>query len=348
MKQRLGSERGATAVLIAFSMVGLLAFGGLVMDGGNAFSQRRQMQNAADSSATAGANALYRYKAGEPGATAADVYDDALAESLANGAKAGTFTCELVLYNPAGNEVGTADCQGATDAQLDSAWKVRVNVDSDHATQLVRVVGISSFNARADAAAALRRAVPSSGSAPFLVCGAEGVPDATGNVNPPLLLPDASDPTGFRINPNAIGTTRDIWGNDIKDDGRNCGQPQPESFRGVAEEGEFALPGWWGIDTGNRAGNEVSPLAGGCLADVQIHNILPGCQFAVPICVSGNGEPGTNFELYCVTYGRFEITKNDNGQPDMEAMFLGGGLLTSGDSGGIPSPGETAIIKLSE
>lgn len=56
--RRLPGEAGQSIVLIAFLLVGLIAFLGLVFDGGSAYAQRRLMQNAADAGALAGARAL--------------------------------------------------------------------------------------------------------------------------------------------------------------------------------------------------------------------------------------------------------------------------------------------------
>ncbi|HOG45677.1 MAG TPA: pilus assembly protein TadG-related protein [Anaerolineae bacterium] len=51
-------ERGQTLIVVAVLIVVLVAFLGFVIDGGNAYAQRRQMQNAADAAALAGAQKL--------------------------------------------------------------------------------------------------------------------------------------------------------------------------------------------------------------------------------------------------------------------------------------------------
>ena len=231
------------------------------------------------------------------------------------------------------------------------AWKVRVTVNSQHGTRLMRVVGIDSFTSRGGAAASLFAAAPSEAAAPFMVCANPGV---VGHPKP-ILLVDATDSTGFRINPDAIWKPvvneiyYDIWGNDIKEEGRSCGDSS-SSFRGLVDNSSsHPLPGWWPIDTGNKAGNQVElPLIGGCRVDkdTQIKDIPVGCQFLFPLCVAGNEESGSNFELYCVKVGRFEIT--ENGTHGMVAKFLGGGLVTSGAGAGVPKTGDSMILKLSE
>ncbi len=51
-------QKGQTLVVVAVLLVVLIGFLGLVIDGGNVYAQRRQMQNAADAAALAGARAL--------------------------------------------------------------------------------------------------------------------------------------------------------------------------------------------------------------------------------------------------------------------------------------------------
>jgi len=65
------SERGQTLVIIAFAIFGLVAMTGLAVDGGMAFSDRRNAQNAADTAALAGA--LARINAFADGLSDADV-----------------------------------------------------------------------------------------------------------------------------------------------------------------------------------------------------------------------------------------------------------------------------------
>ncbi|MBI2845860.1 MAG: hypothetical protein HYX86_04875 [Chloroflexi bacterium] len=54
----LSREEGQSLVIIAFALIGLLAFLGLVIDGGLAFALRRQLQNASDSASLAGTREL--------------------------------------------------------------------------------------------------------------------------------------------------------------------------------------------------------------------------------------------------------------------------------------------------
>src|SRR5512139_3519134 len=55
MHQRKKTERGQALILVVLAIVGLAGIVGLVVDGGNAFLDRRNAQNAADSAALAAA-----------------------------------------------------------------------------------------------------------------------------------------------------------------------------------------------------------------------------------------------------------------------------------------------------
>lgn len=57
-RQKFSSERGATVVLVALLLTGMLAFVGIAIDGSNAFWQQQRMQVAADAAALAGARLL--------------------------------------------------------------------------------------------------------------------------------------------------------------------------------------------------------------------------------------------------------------------------------------------------
>jgi len=60
MKHKITTERGQVLILIVFGLLGLIGMTGLAVDGGNAYSDRRHAQNAADTAALAGARALVR------------------------------------------------------------------------------------------------------------------------------------------------------------------------------------------------------------------------------------------------------------------------------------------------
>jgi uncharacterized membrane protein len=58
--KNLSSEKGQAIVLVAFAVIGLVAFAALAIDGGRVFSDKRKAQNAADSAALSVALAIAR------------------------------------------------------------------------------------------------------------------------------------------------------------------------------------------------------------------------------------------------------------------------------------------------
>lgn len=75
-----GSDRGATAIMVAICMVVLMGFAALAMDGGLGFDDRRGTQNAADNAALAAA-----WEACNPANSPADPVGAALAVAAENG-----------------------------------------------------------------------------------------------------------------------------------------------------------------------------------------------------------------------------------------------------------------------
>jgi uncharacterized membrane protein len=57
-RARLSGERGMTAVWVALMLVVLMLFAALAIDGGQAYSSRRQSQNASDAGVMAGIRQL--------------------------------------------------------------------------------------------------------------------------------------------------------------------------------------------------------------------------------------------------------------------------------------------------
>ncbi len=75
MKIKSPSERGQAIILIALSIVGLLGLVALAVDGGNAYSERRRAQNAADTTVLDAALAKLRGQ---------NLYTEGLARAASN------------------------------------------------------------------------------------------------------------------------------------------------------------------------------------------------------------------------------------------------------------------------
>ncbi len=121
-------QRGQTLVIVALMAVTLVAVLALAIDGGNIYSQRRRMQNAADAGALAGARAL----AADQGTTGAQAAVDQFA--AANGAQ--TWTTDF------------------------SGRRVTVTAGETFRTYFASVIGIRTFDAQATAAAEWYPAIP--------------------------------------------------------------------------------------------------------------------------------------------------------------------------------------------
>lgn len=353
MKHRVSSgEHGATIVLLALSLVALLAVAGLAVDGGALYADRRQVQNAADAAAMAGARAFNQYLLNPLDTTRKTAIRDAVIAKATENRAVDDIVCRLVDIS--GNDL--QDCPtSSSDVISPLAAGVRAQLRDRQATTFMRVVGISEFRASADAAATVQRAVRGIAT-PFLVCGRDALNGGQNGmaedgkplaVPTPLLL-DANpllsptDPDRWIINPAAVGKRYEIHDQHVP----GC-RNQSEGFKGWAEEGEESnqLPGWWGTQTGDRAGPARSVIAGqpGCTGGQ-----LDNCVLVIPLCVDSNGQSGTNLELYCVRLGAFRIidTGSGNSGNSHDGIFVGEAILSEGQGGGLPIPGEARLIKL--
>ncbi len=126
-------DRGQTLVLVAITLLLLVLFTGLAVDGGEWYAERRRMQNAADAAALAGARALCFDHAGP-----LTISDVATAYALQNGADEGVV---VKLLDADGNET-------------DDGNIVYVAVNRAVDTRFARAAGITQITAAAEAAAA--------------------------------------------------------------------------------------------------------------------------------------------------------------------------------------------------
>jgi Flp pilus assembly protein TadG len=138
-------ERGQALVFITLSMAVVLAATAMVIDGGNAMSQQRGTQNAADSAALAGAVVIAE-KMGGATRTDSDVRNAMLRSFSGNGS-----TMEpsfYVDYNE--NVVGTVGRGGSIPSD---AAGVQATANRTFDTYLAGIVGLTSMEAGAEATA---------------------------------------------------------------------------------------------------------------------------------------------------------------------------------------------------
>jgi uncharacterized membrane protein len=133
-------ERGQVIVLVAVLMVGLVAIVGLVTDGGLLFTQRRNLQNVADSAALAGAMRID--------------------ENAYRGSGGGSVVLdEGAAYQAA---VEYLQEEGDLGYRVDvTAGRVEVSVSRQASTGFLRVIGINGFEISASASAEPRHGIAS-------------------------------------------------------------------------------------------------------------------------------------------------------------------------------------------
>jgi len=308
------TEQGATLVTIALSLTAVLGVSSLAIDGGRAFTARRQSQNAADSAALAGAEALFAYQYAAATKATRDTTAVATAVSaklLQNGMT--TTSCQLV------DELAAVlgSCTGATDAQLVASSGVQAGGTFTQATALAGVMGINSIKAAASATAEVQPLVAT--AAPFIVCGAA-------HTGWNILNNDGT------INSSANNLTNiAIEGPQVPD----CGAGS-STFKGKAAPGAGLVPAgsWEGVTTGNgynsTAANAVASLAP-CPSDIT--TLTGTCGMIIPVAAAAQGV-GTATQLQIVTFATFNVTSNGSGgNPRFSGTYVAPAYLaTQGQS----------------
>ena len=156
-------------------MVALLGVAGLVLDGGLGYNNRRQMQNAADSAALAGAGALQQARFA--GAAPSGILTAVTVAAERNGSDTSDpshFRCGLLTLSqsrtrPLPDMSTLTPCSAATTATVATSVGVFVETGETHSTLLASAGGNKSLTTRASAAASVQQAMWSAG--PWAVCG---------------------------------------------------------------------------------------------------------------------------------------------------------------------------------
>ena len=184
-------ERGAALVLVAIMLTAMLAVAGLVLDGSFGYTNHRQMQNAADVSALAGARQLQLMRfAGDTGS----ILTIARNQASKNGSLLDTASFDCRVLTLAQAQLSTlpamstlATCNSVTTANASSYVGVVVKSGETHTTFLGGFTNQATQRTSGVAAATVQRSMGFVG--PWIICGVG--PD-----------PEAPAPSG---NPNANG-----------------------------------------------------------------------------------------------------------------------------------------------
>jgi Flp pilus assembly protein TadG len=132
-----GREHGQILVIFALALVVMIGMVGLVLDGGGAFAQRRDEQNAADLAALAGANA-YLNTPGNVATRTAAAQAAAISSASSNGYTDGVNN--VVVPTP-------------TVTLLQSGASVGVNITGVHVNSFARVLGATEWDVSVTATA---------------------------------------------------------------------------------------------------------------------------------------------------------------------------------------------------
>lgn len=379
-----GGERGATLIFFAAIVTGLLAIAGLVVDGGFLYAERRQQQNAADAAAMAGTQALDRYQRSTSVPVTA-VWDAVAASATQNGADLDEVECTLVdeLAGPisAIDTLGQPILEAARcprtgelgidpGPRLDLATGVRVQTAATKPTNFMSVLGVSEFRAPGAATATLQAVLGlAPGASPFMVCGSspsdlerameeefEGQDfqprDGDTGATPLIVRTESGtwvpNEDAF-YNPTTGGPSFPIHG---PQGVAQCGA-QSDSFKGLVEEDADVTVPWVPGQTGTRAGPTRTVTApyqtvvGGEVKTTCAVGQEDDCVMVLPICSHSNGGQGNGFEMRCVMFGSFYVTKT--GDNSHNAYLLGeAAVVVDGIGGGKPNDIEARMIKLVE
>ena len=140
MKAQWQSERGQALILIVFAIVGLIGMVALATDGGNAYSDRRHAQNAADTAVLAAAHSIIRSADWKPAALAIAATNGYGDTDATIGTTASLSNVEVYRCNESDPAV---DCgQYDIDVTSDASRYVQVKITSTVNTFFAPVIGI--------------------------------------------------------------------------------------------------------------------------------------------------------------------------------------------------------------
>jgi hypothetical protein len=148
-------QRGQALALFALALTGLLVASGLVIDGGLAFMNRRDAQNAADMAALAGTRIVAEYHI-DGGVSGSDVWNAIDAAVAENGCTGGAVPCsweaEYTKPAPGGGDMTIGQVNAGAGIPGD-AQGVEVRIDLDPPTFFLPLIGRDDWDISTVAAA---------------------------------------------------------------------------------------------------------------------------------------------------------------------------------------------------
>ncbi len=383
---RTHDDDGVSAILVSLFVIFLLIpVSAISIDVSSAFSNRRQMQNAADASAQAGVQVMQSVFQGTAQASALDTLVKDVAAKNGADTISPYYSCNVatVQYDPIQVDTGPACADWAGDGAYNA---VTVHTQRTIDTFFARAIidPASSTSAGASATATIQRAYdPDLGNAIFAMCAYDDTGNGHNSQPDPSWIPLLVDGGSGQLvlntgqatasgTPTAVGHKYVVWSNaggnsnlsrcglqSASFDGLICGLADPPCGQPIT------LPNWLAISTGAHVGPTLATMAGYPTCQASTFSGLNGpttfqpCAMVLPVCDSSNGDTGTNGQLHCVAFGEFFLSPGDQNNNDSSctfisgssaticAKFLGEPLLAGGTPlAGDPGPGDAIRIAL--
>jgi Flp pilus assembly protein TadG len=289
--------------MLAIMLLALLAIVALVIDGGQAYAQRRQMQNAVDAASMAGAGAIDDVRfGGKPYTVVSTVVNNVATE---NGADE-VMLCDVIRKD--GTSIGS--CSNAVAVNDSAAVGVKVRVKDIRKTAFGRVVGIETVEAVTDAAATIQPIVGA--KAPWAICSSGAAYD--------FLTPD------YKVDPVKAAALGEIviQGSQIYKDDNNCdaksgGGGGGASFKGVIG-GPFVQAGTVTI-VPNDPGNNLPAGWQEALVPCPVAPTTNSCVL-LPVAYKVEGT-GSNAAVYTADFAYFRVREGQTGNDQMLGTFVG-------------------------
>lgn len=336
-RHQIRRQSGQILPIAALAMLGIVAMVALVLEGGNAYAQQRQTQNAADAAANAGATVLAR-RFGIGTLTDGDVNTAVQGTAATNGMASATgyYTNVAGAYMDAAGAAPVAKANAALvggGTVPPGAQGVAVEGARPFDAFFGRVIGFNTFTARADATAV---AGALTGGAFLPVVFPINITDCDGNgslgsqeVNGGWALSaPPTTPGGTPVGTEYIVPLCKTGGGSFQildfDPSLKCDE---EIEQGI--QITLTIPGYVDSDNGNDCANRI----------VDAVNAMHGKVVNVPICDNGpsasqpvgncDTQGGSNAEYHIVKVASFWIDymseSNNQNQPNSACQSIPGG-----------------------